>query len=209
MALGPRDAGGSCIRRARRFLDLASQSLPDSRVKNDLRRMAIVMSVAAVDTYLHAVILGGIGPRGQADPSPALRSLDITLGELVDLADSEADARREGRHSRPRVQAKNVLHRRLLRKTFQSSSQLAEAMSYAGVSKSWSLLSTDLGEPAKTLKARLDGLVHRRNQIVHEGDLQRLVRPQRLKFNDIDHQIVEQDVDWVEELLEALERIRT
>jgi hypothetical protein len=167
--------------------------------------MAVVMSVAAVDTYMHAAILGAIGSMDSTSPSSHLRGLDVRFGELVDLADATVKARRKEQDSRPRVQVKNALHRRLLRKTFQSSDQVADAMAYAGVTEGWSKVAKEMGEPVGALKAHLDRMVYRRNQIVHEGDLKRLVRPRSLSFNEVDRNEVTQDVDWVESLLDAID----
>lgn len=207
VALGPRQAGGSSVRRARRFLALAQKTLPDSRVKNDLRRMAIVMSVAAVDTYMHAAVLGSFGPTDSTAPSRHLRALDMSLGDMIDIADSAVKARREGKNLRPRVQVKYALHRRLLRSTYQSADQIADAMAAVGVTNGWKQLATHLGQTPEAARARLNGIVHRRNQIVHEGDLRRLVRPRMVSFNEVSHEKISADVDWIESLLDALDHV--
>lgn len=92
-----------------------------------------MMSVAAVDTYMHAAVLRSVGSMDTTEPSPALRNLDLSFGELVDLGDAVATARRQGRNSRPRVQVKNALHRRLLRTTYQGPDQVSKALAAAGV----------------------------------------------------------------------------
>src|SRR5438874_127678 len=168
MAVGPREAARSSIRRARRFLSLAKEDLPDSRVKNDLRRMAIVMSVAALDTYMHAAILGSVGGYGMPI-SASLGRMDVPLDELVSLADASVVARRTGKDARPRVQVKNTVHRHLLKKTFHSSTQVGEGLAAAGISGAWKRIAKAIDEPAGDLKKRLNQIVMRRNQIVHEG----------------------------------------
>jgi hypothetical protein len=204
MALTPLEAAESCIRRGRRFIELANQRLKDSKVKNDLRRMAIVMAAAAVDTLMHARILGSLGAMNGSDPSKALRRLEVPFGDLIDVADETVRARREGRRSRPRVQAKNILHARLSRESYQSSRRVEEGLGLLGIQKGWTKISGAMKEPAQDIKRRLDQIVHRRNQIVHEGDLRRLVRPRKLSFNKIEKGTISGDLDWVESLVTAL-----
>ncbi len=205
MSFSPRIAGGSCLDRARRFLDLASNASSKAQLRDDSLRMAIVMAVAAVDTYMHVTVLGAIGSTDSTTPSKSLRGLDMDFGDLVDLADAAVEARREERDIRPRVQVKNALHRRLLRETFQSADQVSRAMAFAGVTHIWKTTSAAMNESPEEIKARLNRLVHRRNQIVHEGDLKRQVRPRGLSFNAIEHNSVVEDIAWVESLLDAFE----
>jgi hypothetical protein len=208
MSVGPRNAAASSIRRARRFLTLAKENLPDSRVKNDLRRMAIVMSVAALDTYMQTAILGSVG--GYGTPiSRSLGRMDVPLEELVSLADASVVARRADKDARPRVQVKNAVHRQLLKKTFHSSIQIGDGLAAAGVSGAWKKIADAMGEPAPDLKKRLDRIVMRRNQIVHEGDIRRLVRPRKVSFNDVTQQSAKADVDWMEQLLDAIDGLFT
>lgn len=209
MPFKPIDAPKSCLRRARRFLALAEHDLPDSKAKNDLRRMAVVMTIAAIDSYMHALVVREVsGVRGVALPK-ALEKLDISFGELTSLADSTINAQRQNATSRPWVQVKNVLHKRLLKQTFQSSKQIAEALAMVGVDKCWKKIASELGGAADKHTKRLDRLVLRRNQIVHEGDLARKSRPQQLAFNPIKHRTVERDVEWMDELVTAIDAVVT
>jgi hypothetical protein len=61
--------------------------------------------------------------------------------------------------------------------------------------------------PAMTpteLKSRLNQIVARRNQIVHEGDYVRLDRPQNAKMNGLDLPEASQMVDFMEQLIDAM-----
>ena len=89
MVFLPKNAAASCLRRARRFLDLADQPLPVKTVKNDLRRMALVMSVAAIDSYMHALVLRRIADvRRAADLPKALARLELPFASIASLADA-------------------------------------------------------------------------------------------------------------------------
>jgi len=202
----PKQSAEICIKRARRFLSLADRKLTVIRVKADLRRMALVMAVAAIDSYMHALVLRRIAAvRRSADLPKALARLEIPFSEIANLADASIRAQREERTSRPWVQVKSSLQERLLKETFQSYNQVATALSIAGVENGWSKITQELGETVEENKAWLNNLVHRRHQIVHEGDIKRASRPRRPQFNDIDQAGAEQEVDWVESLIKAID----
>jgi len=208
MVFLPKDAADSCIRRARRFLDLAGKPLSDSKARNDLRRMALVMSVAAIDSYMHALVLRRLADvRRAADLPKALSKLDLPFSQLADLADAANAAQRQKKRSRPWVQVKAALQERLLTETFQSFEQVATALSMTGIKEAWRKIADELGETSQENKDWLNRLVHRRNQVVHEGDLKRAARPRKLKFNDIDPSSVKQDVDWMEALIDAIDKV--
>src|ERR1017187_6450256 len=204
----PKDAANSCLRRARRFLDLADGQLHVAHIKNDLRRMALVMAVAAIDSYMHGIVTRRISAvRRRADLPKALGRLELPFSDFANLADASIDAQRTGHRTRPWVQVKASLQKRLLKETFQSFEQVASAFAIAGVDKAWSKVACELGEKANDIKDRLGTLVLRRNQIVHEGDLTRASRPRRLKFNEVDQVGIKSDINWVMALVHAMEEV--
>jgi len=210
MAFLPKRAAGSCLKRARRFLDLADSSLPVNRVKNDLRRMALVMAVAAVDSYMRGIVMRRIADvRRRADLPKALARLEIPFSEIAALADASIDAQRSGHRTRPWVQVKASLQRRLLKETFQSYDQVAAALAIAGVDQAWTKVASKLRENPDNIKDRLNTLVQRRNQIVHEGDMKRVSRPRRLHFNETNHAEIKDDIDWVNSLIDAMDTVVT
>jgi hypothetical protein len=97
--------------------------------------------------------------------------------------------------------------KRLFKETFASYEQVAIAFSWAGVEKPWSRVAAKLELQANDIKIRLNALVHRRNQIVHEGDITRASRPHKLKYNEVNHALVVADVNWIESLIQAVERV--
>ena len=94
-----------------------------------------------------------------------------------------------------------------MKETFQSYDQVALALSLAGVDKGWSKVAEELDETVEENRTWLNNLVHRRNQIVHEGDMKRASRPRKLRFNDIDQVEAKQEVEWVETLIMAIDRV--
>ena len=208
MTFHPINASDACIRRSRRLLALTQHAVPDTKVRNDLRRSALVMAVTAVDSYMHWLVYRRISEiRKEGDLPKSLAKLDLPFTEMAALADATVRGRKDGKDTRPWVQVKNAMQKRLLKETFQSYEQLALAFSWAGVEKPWSRIATKLNAQADDIKSRLNSMVHRRNQIVHEGDITRASRPQKLKYNEVDHAQVVADVDWIESLIAAIEQV--
>lgn len=214
----PKQAADSSLRRARRFLELADQSLPVSRVKNDLRRMAVVLAVAAIDSYMHALVLRRLTDvRHAGDLPKRLKTLELPFGDMAELADAwiafqqeqSSAVRESGRliSGRPWVRVKHALQRRLHKETFQSFDQVGMALSMAGVENGWKRISNEMNETPQQIKHWLSSLVQRRNQIVHEGDLRRQSRPQGLNFNPVTHAEIDKQIGQVERLIEAIDRV--
>lgn len=208
MPFHPINASDACLRRSRRLLALSGQTLPDAKVKNDLRRSALVMAITAVDSYMHWLVYRQISEvRKEGDLPKSLAKLDLPFTDIAALADATVRDRRDGVDTRPWVQIKNAMQKRMLKETFQSYEQVGIAFSWAGVEKPWSRVGGKLGIEADAIKSRLNSLVHRRNQIVHEGDITRASRPQKLKYNDVDPVQVVADVDWIAALIKAIEQV--
>lgn len=208
MPFHPIKAANACLRRARRLLALSQKTLPDSKVKNDLRRSALVMAIAAIDSYMHWLVYRQISEtRKEGDIPRSLAKLNVPFTDIAALADATVRGRKDGINTRPWVHVKHAMQNQLLKETFQSYEQMARAFSWAGVDKPWSRVSVKLGLQAGDIKIRLNRLVHRRNQIVHEGDIARASRPRRLQYNAVDHQQVVTDIDWIAALLQAVEQV--
>jgi hypothetical protein len=170
--------------------------------------MALVMAVAAVDSYMHGVVMRRIAHvRRRVDLPRPLARLEIPFSRIADLADTYIDAQRAGRRTRPWVQVKASLQQRLLKETFQSFEQVTTALAMAGVDDAWSKIASGMGETVRNIRDRLNALVHRRNQIVHEGDMKRVSRPRKLRFNQIRHADVQDDIRWVASLIDAADNV--
>jgi hypothetical protein len=208
MPFSPKAAADACISRCRRFLDLGSVQLTSQEVSDDLCRFALVNAVAAIDAYMHWLVFARLSTvRYNGDLPKSLSNLDIPFGELASLADEFIEAQQDQRAVRPWVHVKNVVQKRLLLQTFQSFEQVATAFALAGVEKAWSKVSAELGLTSNEIKQTLNRLVHRRNQMVHEGDITRMSRPRHIRYNPIDYAEVVADVAWVEALLNAMQAV--
>lgn len=137
----------------------------------DLLRTAIALGMAALDTYMHWAVRRTALQSG----SPALRKLDITLGNLIDSSAKSVEARNLEKKDRPGTRVRNILNERILSEKFQSPKGFESAMAMVGVKKCWTRIAPMMpGTPTPSeLQQRLGRIYHDRNMIVHEGDLRR------------------------------------
>lgn len=61
---------------------------------------------------------------------------------------------------------------RLSKDSFQSSKSVEYALGLIGVNHIWSSVSGTMGDTPERIKMQLDVIVHRRNQIAHEADIE-------------------------------------
>lgn len=162
------------------------------------------MGVAAVDTLMHTVVFRAIENDADTLPAAIGEKLTIGFGEVARFADAAKAAQRNRKMWRPWVQVKNLLHTRLLKQTMQSPREIEDAMAMAGIRKGWAATASAMGERVDEVKARLGRIVQRRNQIVHEGDYRRLVRPQTIRLRVVDGVAISSDLDWLGRLIDAL-----
>jgi hypothetical protein len=176
-------------------------------VRDDLRRLAIVMAVAALDTYMQRLVVSNAYKQ---TPMPRkLADVTIRFGDLIELADAAVVASREDRNIRPRVPAKRLLRERLLRETFQRYERVGEAMAMAGKAKSWEDIAAAMpgGLTQEAVRSSLNSLVERRNAIVHEGDYERLDRPQRATVTRVSPREARQSVKFISDLIGAIHQL--
>lgn len=201
MPISPLQAATDVMDRAEALLVYASTTA-DPLVAADLRRSAVALGVASLDTYLHWAIADT-----KLDQIPsALKGLDVPFGDLVDL--SEAMVRNRAK-IRPRVRTRGVLERVILRHTFQSSRGVTDAMLMLGKRNAFAKIAAEIVpvQSSQDVQDQLNRIVHRRNQIVHEGDLQRQSRPQQIKREPTDGTAIQGDLDWLRTLITAIDKV--
>jgi hypothetical protein len=74
----------------------------------------------------------------------------------------------------------------------------------AGRRNAWEGIAARMKMPKEEVRARLDRIVTRRNQIVHEGDYRRLERPQDGSRNVMYHADARADIEFLERLVNAI-----
>jgi hypothetical protein len=224
MAFTPYDAATHALRRARALL--ASTALTrrtrivkvrgQRRVRRwlpvtvaaDMRRLSVVMAVGALDTYMHSLVITRAYTHGQLPGG--LARLDVSFEALLAQADEAKEAARKPSHkSRQRVGVKRQLRDRLLQETFQNSAGVSRALGMAGLGGKWKEIGQQM-TPAmqpEAIKTRLDDIVMRRNQIVHEGDYERKERPRKAKLTPMTPNQATADIDFIAKLVDAIHAV--
>ncbi|MGX6447171.1 hypothetical protein ACVU7I_03770 [Patulibacter sp. S7RM1-6] len=178
-------------------------------MREDVLRMSVVMAVAALDAYMHRLVIAAL-PTHDVLPK-GLAKLEVGFGELVEVGDSMVRARRQGRNTRPRHGARAVLQRQLAYKTFQSPDGVSTALHYAGKPKTWEKIAAayedEDGKPATTkqVQDQLREIVAWRNYIVHEADYRRLVQPRNNARNDVTAEAAGDAISFIEALIDAID----
>ncbi|MBY3989559.1 hypothetical protein HQO84_25545 [Rhodococcus fascians] len=201
MPISPIQAATDVMDRADALLAHAANA-GNPLVADDTRRSAIALGVAALDTYLHWALADV--PLEQM-PS-ALKRLDVPFGDLVDLSEAMVQNRAK---IRPKVRARGVLERAILTRTFQSSRGVEDAMLMIGKRSAFQKISIEIAPTSSPsdIKDRLNRIVYRRNQVVHEGDLQRQSRPQQIKRQPTEGVAIQADLDWLRALIAAIDKV--
>lgn len=164
------------------------------QITDNLLRAALTMIVSAIDTSVHELIICAI--------MYELRE-DKAIFEIEDVRVSVYAYKEAELEDRLRL-IESELRRQYAKESFQSSRQVENALSKVGISKIWSKLSDILGQPPEDIKRKLDLLVHRRNQIVHEGDLDHLHNLQEIRRQDLD-----QILQYTRDIVNAIIKIYT
>lgn len=155
------------------------QSAPVTEVTDNILRAALTMMVSAIDTSVHELIVNAIMFELINDKS--IFKIDkIKIGISVSK-ESDFDTRLR--------LIESELRRQYAKESFQSSRQIESALATIGITKIWQRLSTPTGQPPQDIKIKLDLLVRRRNQIVHEGDLDYLHSLREIQREDLDESL--------------------
>lgn len=201
----PLQAALDVLDRAESLLTLDSGTDDATLLEYDIRRQALAMGVAALDTWMHWSIR-----RADLNKlSNSLAQLEVPFEALVASGRRSVEARHQNIRDRPQVRARHTLNEKLLTMTFQNGRQWEKGFALLGI-KSGLTRAGQAMAPTETRTAimqRLDALSHRRNKIVHEGDLQRQFRPQQIWREELPRVDVEADLAWVRSFLTAVDTV--
>jgi len=165
------------------------QSAPVTEVTDNILRASLTMMVSAIDTSVHELIISAIMFEIKEDKS--IFKLDNV--KICALASKESD-----KDTRIRL-IESDLRRQFSKESFQSSRQIENSLAQIGITKVWTKLSSTLGLPPEDIKIKLDLLVRRRNQIVHEGDLDHLH-----SIRDIDRRDLDESLTFTKKLVAGI-----
>ncbi|MCI5218977.1 MAG: hypothetical protein D3914_07260 [Candidatus Electrothrix sp. LOE2] len=149
---------------------------PVTEITDNILRAALTTIVSSIDTSIHELIINAIMFEIKEDKS-IFKLNNVKIGIL---ASKESDY-----DTRIRL-IESDLRRQFAKESFQSSRQIENSLAQIGITKIWKKLSSTIGQPPEDIKIKLDLLVRRRNQIVHEGDLDHLHSIRDINRGDLD-----------------------
>lgn len=164
---------------------------------SDILRAALVLSISALDYYVHEVVRLGMLEiqQGSRQDPPAFSRFPISLGSA-----------RQGLSSAPNLDwLEDEIRQRHSYKSFQQPNNIADAIRLISDKKLWEEVGHVMGKPAGDIKNQLSIIVDRRNKIAHEAD----INP-TLGLGDrwrIDESLVNNAVDFIEQLVQSIHSI--
>ncbi|WP_157561382.1 hypothetical protein [Mycobacterium sp. E802] len=160
----------------------------------DMYRAALVQAVAALDAWVHDVVLDmaveiliGLRPPGSNT------KLGLNLGATTQLLSAPNALELE-------MRSKALVNERLSVETFQKPDDIAKAFAMVGITAIWS---TAFGN-AEAAKTALSVVVRRRNQIVHRCDMDPSGVAPYLTLSDTDALTA---IDTIEDTVKALDSL--
>jgi len=203
MPVTPLQAAFDVLDRAEDLLTLDPGTENASLLEYDIRRQAVTMGVAALDTWMH----WSIRNVDLDNLSNSLGGLEVPFSALVELGQYSVQARQQNVDDRPQVRARNTLNEKILTMTFQNGRQWEQGLALLGIRGGLAKAGQAIA-PKQAITQRLNALSHRRNQIVHEGDLRRLLRPQKITRERLLRADVDADLAWIRRFLTAVDRVQ-
>ncbi|MBQ1017971.1 hypothetical protein KBX71_08845 [Micromonospora sp. D93] len=129
---------------------------------SDMYRAALVHAVAALDSYIHGIVLDrGVDMlMGRLANSGSKSKVGLQLSAVQEILNAPNALMQE-------VSARAQIAQRLSLETFQKPDDVANGLAMVGISKVWSIAFPN--DPGAA-KAALGVIVQRRNRIVHQCD---------------------------------------
>lgn len=186
------------IERARDLVGIGQSlsSLTQGRVSGeDLYRSALVHCVAALDSYVHGIVLDrAIDIVMMRTPSARGGKVGLHFGAIGQIFTAAASG-----EANMEMTARTFIAERLALETYQRPDDIGLAMAMVGINKIWS---TAFPKDAGQKKIDLGLVVSRRNRIVHQCDLDPLNPGTVTPLSDIDALGA---INTVEEIVVALD----
>ncbi len=161
---------------------------------SDILRSELVMSVSALDRYIHEIIRIGMleAYHDGRNKTPQFGKFMVSMQSVL-----------EGFF--PQQTNDDWLEKEIIAqhsyKTFQRAENIAEAIRFISSVKLWEEVSKRLNMPAVDVKKRLDLIITRRNQIAHEADSNPSFPDTRWPINE---NMVNDAVNFIETIAESI-----
>lgn len=175
---------------------------------SELLRSSVVSSISAMDKYFHDKALNRCfsllnGP--EKNLPKKLKRLEFSALSAF----KAAKKLREDPSARPGNQLKKVLQDKLHTITFQDVNGVNEAVELMDVKDFWRRVGTKLNPEASAsyLQEHLRQYVRRRNQIVHEADLERRLKARKYAIRPIEKNYAQSCCKFISSFVEAADAV--
>jgi len=149
-----------------RVHDYLAENKLRGRSLDDVLRSNVVSSVSALDRLLHDIIHTGMIDiyAGHRASTPKYLGETIPIGIVARLKVA-GDSLNDNVFSR-------TIRNKLRALSFQSPDKVADGLSYIWAeNRKWQKIAAVMGEDEAYVRATLETIVHRRNSIAHEADM--------------------------------------
>lgn len=168
---------------------------------SDILRSQIVLAVSALDCYFHDLCeesMLHIFEHKNFSANNAFKNFTISMDTLHQIANTSVMSEKSFFLSKE-IKRKNSY------RSFQEPKNISEALSYIGISKVWVKVGEIVGIESSELQSRLSLIISRRNQIAHESDINPTLGIGE-KYA-IDDKIVKKTIDFIKQIIDAIERV--
>jgi len=177
-----------------------SEKVTEAICLDELLRAEIVLAVSALDCYIHDLVR--IVMTQAFNSSSSKSNAYLNFGVSIDCM--EKILRSSDVADRLPLFDQEI--RRLHGfKTFQTDTNISQALSIIGISAVWDKVGGILGESAKDVRTKLNIIIDRRNRIAHEGDIDPALGI-GAKY-PIDFTTVKQTVDFIESIVHSIQQV--
>lgn len=174
---------------------------------DDLLRASLVFGVSALDRYVHERVVKRIVKALRRPKGRNQQDLGMPVATLA-MANAALEARRKNKPFRPANAVRIALQEALHKRPFQSWREVEYAFSLIGVNNLEARLRAPFGVASLAhIQAQLNSIAHRRNRIVHEGDLVRHARGGKVRRRELDTNTVRVALDFLDTFVGNLEAV--
>jgi hypothetical protein len=184
---------------------------------SDVLRAELAFAVSAFDHYIHGIVRVSMLEifDGKRLETPSFKKFSVPLERVKDaISNFLEDPSKAMQEKNPLESVNYVISNPISsnwleyeiidqhsRKSFQKSDNIHEAMKLISDIKIWEEIATRQGKNAGDLKTQLDTIVDRRNQIVHEADMDPSSPGDRWLIDEI---MVNDAIDFIEKLADTI-----
>lgn len=162
---------------------------------SDILRAALVLSVSALDFYVHEIVRLGMLEiyQGLRPESTAFSRFQISLASAREALSVNMNLD---------YWLENEIRQRHSYKSFQQPEKIADAIRLISDKKLWGEVANHMGRTARDVKRQLSIIVDRRNKIAHEADIDpTLGLGNRWGIDEI---LVSDAVNFIEQIVESI-----